>query len=270
MKVSLVVLTPGKWQGKTIPIIRFPFHIGRDPDCHLRPASPLVSKHHCTLLVRQGRAWVKDLGSTNGTFVNDQPVTAEQPLQTGDWLRVGPLDFEVTVEAAAPVKRPAAQGTGQPSDEEAAALLLSLHDERPLAAAEPEADLEEIPLGQTATAIPALQPIAWEDLDGVIAIHFTDRKILDEKKIQLIGDQLSSLLEQSGRRKFLLNLGTVRALSSALVDQLLLFDREVRRAGGRLVICQVHPLVAPVFRHTQSAKVLTLKRNTEEGIEALR
>jgi hypothetical protein len=49
MKLSLVVLTPGKMEGKSIPITLSQFLIGRDPQCHLRPASALVSKRHCAL-----------------------------------------------------------------------------------------------------------------------------------------------------------------------------------------------------------------------------
>jgi hypothetical protein len=44
MKLSLIVLTPGKMEGKTIPIRLPQFLIGRDPQCHLRSASSLISK----------------------------------------------------------------------------------------------------------------------------------------------------------------------------------------------------------------------------------
>ena len=48
MKLSLLVLTPGKMEGKSIPITIPQFVIGRDPQCNLRPASALISKRHCT------------------------------------------------------------------------------------------------------------------------------------------------------------------------------------------------------------------------------
>src|SRR5689334_13828507 len=57
MKLSLAVLTPGRWEGKVIPITLAKFLIGRDPDCHLRPASPAISKRHCALVVRGTRAF---------------------------------------------------------------------------------------------------------------------------------------------------------------------------------------------------------------------
>ena len=54
MRLSLLVLTPGKWEGKSVPVTVSPFLIGRDPQCHLRPASQAISKLHCAVIVRDG------------------------------------------------------------------------------------------------------------------------------------------------------------------------------------------------------------------------
>ena len=56
MNLALVVMPPGKLEGKAIPITLPRFIIGRDPQCQLRPASPVVSKRHCALLCRGERA----------------------------------------------------------------------------------------------------------------------------------------------------------------------------------------------------------------------
>src|SRR5438270_12807838 len=77
LKVCLVVHTAGKWHGKTIAIPRLPFVIGRDHSCHLRPASTLVSQQHCALVARGQTALVRDLGSTNGTYLNGRQVREE-------------------------------------------------------------------------------------------------------------------------------------------------------------------------------------------------
>lgn len=100
MKLSLVVLQ-GKPEGKEIPIRLSQFLIGRDPECHLRPSSPLVSKRHAALLIREGKAFVRDFGSTNGTFINKQPVKGEAELKDGDELTIGPLSFRVKLSATA-------------------------------------------------------------------------------------------------------------------------------------------------------------------------
>src|SRR6516162_2971570 len=108
MKLSLVVLTPGKQEGKALPIGLPQFLIGRDPQCQLRPASASISKRHCALIQRDGKVFVRDFDSTNGTFVNDQPVKGEVELKHDDRLKVGPLLFGLSVKMTAtpPVNRP--------------------------------------------------------------------------------------------------------------------------------------------------------------------
>lgn len=66
------------------PSIRF----GRDARCEHELADEYASREHCVVQFRDGHHYVKDLGSMNGTFVNDQPIT-EHRLNPGDQIRVG-------------------------------------------------------------------------------------------------------------------------------------------------------------------------------------
>src|SRR5262245_2375103 len=95
MKLSLLVLTPGKQEGKKIEVKLPQFLVGRDPQCHLRPASPLISKRHCALIQRDGKVFVRDFGSTNGTYVNDERVEGERELRNDDQLKIGPIQLTV-------------------------------------------------------------------------------------------------------------------------------------------------------------------------------
>ncbi|HBP16560.1 MAG TPA: hypothetical protein DEA08_02040, partial [Planctomycetes bacterium] len=63
--------------------------VGRGPECSLRPASSSVSRHHAEITWKGGRFEVRDLGSTNGSFVNDSPATEPVQLQVGDTVRFG-------------------------------------------------------------------------------------------------------------------------------------------------------------------------------------
>ncbi|HEX4589178.1 MAG TPA: FHA domain-containing protein [Gemmataceae bacterium] len=106
MKLRLVVVG-GVHDGKAIPINLPQFVIGRDAQCQLRPASPAISKRHCAILVRGSQVFVRDFGSTNGTFVNGELVQGETELHNGDKLKVGPLEFGVGLEmTAAPKSSP--------------------------------------------------------------------------------------------------------------------------------------------------------------------
>jgi hypothetical protein len=154
MEVKLVVAS-GKNAGKKIAVPGPKFFIGRAEDCQLRPNSDLVSRHHCVLLIEDGFVAVRDFGSKNGTFVNDQQVRAEQELKNGDHLKVGQLEF--TVELAVAVggkKKPKVH-----SIQEAAARAA-----RTGAAAADDLDLDLL-LGDAAASGP---PLATETqpLDG--------------------------------------------------------------------------------------------------------
>jgi pSer/pThr/pTyr-binding forkhead associated (FHA) protein len=78
----------------------------------------MISKRHCALIQRDGKVFIRDFDSTNGTLVNDQPVKGEVELHHDDQLKVGPLLFAVRLEASAPVNRP----TPAPPTKSSAAL----------------------------------------------------------------------------------------------------------------------------------------------------
>lgn len=97
MEVKLKVLS-GKSAGRLVPVAGPKWFVGRSEECHLRPDSELVSRHHCVLLVDEGYVGIRDLGSKNGTLVNGARIRSEVELHAGDKLTVGPLEFEVLFE----------------------------------------------------------------------------------------------------------------------------------------------------------------------------
>jgi pSer/pThr/pTyr-binding forkhead associated (FHA) protein len=125
MKLSLVVLSSGKWQGKSLPITMDEFVIGRGTDCHLRPVSKIIGRKHCAIVTRGSRVFVLDFGGGEGTVVNGEPVAGEIEVGDGDLLTLGPLEFEVKVEAAtvlAPNSAGTAHATALSTQFEVAAL----------------------------------------------------------------------------------------------------------------------------------------------------
>jgi predicted component of type VI protein secretion system len=144
-----------------IPVARSPFLIGRDPGCHLRPSSPLVSKRHCALLVRQGKVFLRDFDSTNGTFLNDRQVKGEIEVLDGDRLRAGPLTFGVGIGAGVPVGRatppPPTKAPPRSAEGESAALLLA-PDEGGSQPGSPGVDRTGVPTGSTEMEMPCTEP----------------------------------------------------------------------------------------------------------------
>lgn len=89
-----LVVAKGKTAVKEIPLDGISTIIGRRNDCSLRIPSPLVSRQHCELTQAGNRLIVKDLGSSNGTFVNGAKIKQKE-LKSGDTLGVGPITFIV-------------------------------------------------------------------------------------------------------------------------------------------------------------------------------
>ena len=80
--------------------------LGRERGCDLRIPKAEVSRRHCSLLL-DGGVRVRDLGSTNGTFVNGVRIENTQ-LEAGDELTVGPVTFTIMINGQPdPVLNPA-------------------------------------------------------------------------------------------------------------------------------------------------------------------
>lgn len=96
MDVQLKVIL-GKQKGHLLHFGRGDFVIGRGQECHVRTDSPLVSRQHCLLRVQGECVWLRDLGSANGTLVNNTLLDDDRPLQNGDMVQLGPLVLEVVL-----------------------------------------------------------------------------------------------------------------------------------------------------------------------------
>ncbi len=90
-----LILRSGKRAGKRIPLSSAEVVIGRDEGCHIRLTSSDISRRHCLLRCDGETIVAADLGSRNGTHVNDVAIKGPTALRPGDRLRVGPFLFQV-------------------------------------------------------------------------------------------------------------------------------------------------------------------------------
>jgi pSer/pThr/pTyr-binding forkhead associated (FHA) protein len=80
--------------------------IGRVEDNTFQVSEPSVSSHHCEVMLRGTDVVVRDLNSTNGTYIGGEKVT-EAVLKPGQTLRLGQIEMRLeTGEAPAPSKKP--------------------------------------------------------------------------------------------------------------------------------------------------------------------
>ena len=91
---SCLVQIHGPNLGKNHVLDSEEFTIGRDVKNNIVIDLDNVSRRHAMIRTRQGRSYVQDLGSTNGTYLNDEEVLEETPLRSGDFVKVGAVIFK--------------------------------------------------------------------------------------------------------------------------------------------------------------------------------
>jgi len=121
--------------------------VGRDPSCDVVISEPTVSRRHAKLTWDGKELVVEDLGSSGGTFVNEQRVQ-RATIQPGDVLRLGPrTEYVVQLEATSTPLEVAAQSTGGGGEAGVRHLQMLLDVARALNAA---TVLEEVKMGEWA------------------------------------------------------------------------------------------------------------------------
>src|SRR5947207_1722242 len=101
---KLVLLSAGM-TGRTHELKVDKTTIGRVEDNTFQIAEPSVSSHHCEVLLRGSDVVVRDLNSTNGTYINGEKVT-ETVIKPGQVLRLGQIEMRLETEApAGPAKK---------------------------------------------------------------------------------------------------------------------------------------------------------------------
>ena len=91
---SCLVQIHGPELGKKWVLDDEEFTIGRDVKNNIVVDLDNVSRRHARIMTKQGKHFVSDLNSTNGTYLNDEEVLEEQPLRSGDHVKVGGSIFK--------------------------------------------------------------------------------------------------------------------------------------------------------------------------------
>jgi anti-sigma B factor antagonist len=108
-----------------------------------------------------------------------------------------------------------------------------------------------------------------EQVGRVTVVKVLHRRVLTDAAVATLGEQLRSLVEDAGHRHLVLNFGRVERLTSALLGQLVALSRTLRRAGGRLAVCEIRPEFNPGFRILGLDKDLPLYGSEGDALQDL-
>jgi predicted component of type VI protein secretion system len=106
---KLVVLSEG-FTGRSHDLTTDRTTVGRVEDNTFQIAEASVSSHHCEVLLKDGQVRIKDLNSTNGTFIEGNQIT-EGVLKPGQVLRLGKVELKLEGEAVGDAKKGAPDAT---------------------------------------------------------------------------------------------------------------------------------------------------------------
>ena len=108
-----LVVIEGEALGKRVPIGNAPVIIGRGADVDLQIGDPTVSRYHCVVWRASGRCWVRDLGSTNQTRVNNRSARVME-LFDGDAVVMGETIVTLDIRRKRPDASESARGRAVP------------------------------------------------------------------------------------------------------------------------------------------------------------
>jgi hypothetical protein len=93
-RAHLVVVAPDEQRGRSYELLD-ELTVGRAAGCHIALDDRFVSQLHARMFRRDDQCFIEDLGSTNGTFLNDVKVTSPALLSKNDHVRIGNVVMEM-------------------------------------------------------------------------------------------------------------------------------------------------------------------------------
>jgi anti-sigma B factor antagonist len=115
---------------------------------------------------------------------------------------------------------------------------------------------------------PRKQRLKVEEVGDISVVEFLDRRILEDQSIQIIADQLASLVDDQGCRKLLLNFTSVDYMSSAALGKLINLHKKLSAQRGRLIMFGISPQIYEVFAITRLDKVFNIKKDYDEALKS--
>jgi anti-sigma B factor antagonist len=117
-------------------------------------------------------------------------------------------------------------------------------------------------------APPAFRCLTVEEVGDATVVEFLDTRITEELNIQTVGDELSQLVVELGRRKVLLDFSNVAFLSSGVLGKLSVLHHTLQAVQGKLVLCGIRPELVSPFKITKLDRTLTLVPDRAAGLQA--
>ena len=107
--------------------------------------------------------------------------------------------------------------------------------------------------------------------DGdVLLAYFQDVRIIDESRINSLGQELAELINNSDNNKIVLNFKNVSFMSSAMIGKLVLFGKKCKTAKVALRLCNINDNVDEVFKLMRLNKVFAIDKDEDASLKKIK
>jgi anti-anti-sigma factor len=243
----------GKERSVSVDVPRFV--IGRDKSCQLRIGSTSISRFHAAVEHREGRLFLRDLGSTNGTILNGRTLRDEEAeVREGDMIQVGPIGLTLDI------------GTGKVGssviEEEVASWLRSQGDD--------PVPLDDAGVTSTDLSIPSegdgLPRMKEEVIEGVLVETPLMSDLDSDDAIDALRSGLLTSFEGPLPRRLVVNLAHVGHVSCRAIGVLVAHHLRLDQAGGALRVCEANPRVAAVLEQVRLSMLIDCHSTLDDAV----
>ncbi len=108
-----------------------------------------------------------------------------------------------------------------------------------------------------------------DNVDKVAVVKFVDPKVMDPSRIEQMGTELLSILEDEGNEDVVVNFENVSFFSSAAINKLIVLEKHVRARGGEIRLSNLKPEVRDLFSYTHLDELFQIQIDQATAIESL-
>ena len=247
----------GSSEGRTVAVSSHRLVIGRDRGCQLRLGSAQVSKQHAAIERRDGKVFLRDLGSTNGTLINGRHIRdLEVELHHEDQIQIGAVTATAVFGTAQDVAAVEMSPVEVPGEAEVPACSDVPAD---------PVNTEELPVFEENDPASCIK---HEVIEEVLVITPRLAELADEGTLEALRSRLQSLLEEPLPRRVVVNLEFVNHLSRRSIALLLAHHFRLEWSGGSLRICQAHARIIALLDQVRLTMLVDCFPTLDEAVLA--
>jgi len=114
-----------------------------------------------------------------------------------------------------------------------------------------------------------LECLEIDIVEKVAVVKFVDPKVMDPSRIEKMGEELLSLLEDDGNEDVVVNFENVSFFSSAAINKLIVLEKHVKARGGEIRLSNLRPEVRDLFSYTHLDELFQIRENQASAIDSL-